>query len=885
VVALPKVRTSVHAETDSRSSGSFKLSASDLGHNIALDNKPTPGTGAQQASTSASQAASAALTSTKQTTRRSLGHNDISAEGTALVEAPPPKPAVVSPPHHPDSTVSVRSNVSKQQHHVPAAKLPADLLHRRDFEVKSIRKKHPGNMFTVRWKSTWVPLEAIVKGSDRECSYVEADGAKWTIRKELKSRVSNGLQERKVRWTNTKEPLENLANAQEAISIFEMTEQQGLDVRHRTVLTFEESKFPRGIVRPQSERDYAASQRWVACTWPRIRPHNTLDLYPAIYRIQMELLALKPSAKANFRGKSYRDLMRRPQVRRLEWREDYIQSGRSFYFSRRKRAALFLQVTGELETNGPCTRCLGEKLAPFVGCVRTAPNHQSWLGGACANCGTQDSSFCLHHHKGVLGRGESTVHNDEALPVHVLTARTASYAQPSNKARAGHHQEPSNASGVQGIFYADITANDDDDVDDDEDDDSDSDADSDDEHDDEVDPDKDSEPSNHLVVYASAETQQEQSYEYSNAALSSAEAYPSPLSANDHPAAHACRGKLPKISKPRRVAASVSPPPTPLTSQLPQDSTDLDEFAFQPKEAAGVAALGDSHHSVGNFWPRVKSIAEILEETPTVDEDFLPDSLEEDFMELLWRHETPAPYTEGRRPNTGDRIERNSIVPSAGAQPTDAAVRGLEDGRRGNEHSTRIDNPPPATVHGERQPSTTVRRKRRADSLEPRSKRPSFGFCGQNSSGSASHCSPGPSTNRRKPSASEPPSRTFVSIRSLEKMEPKSIHQGCVAGQPCKNHEGGNRPKPRDPLIKVYHNTLDRGSHITAEQADYIIFRSNCYWAWLFTWIWKLWCDEQGGVDNQEYTQVELLLSCPDKLRGAAWDCCPRGESLVVELD
>ena len=411
MVALPKVRTSVRAETDSRSSGSFKLSASELGHSIALDNKPTPGTGAQQASTSASQAARAALTSIKQTTRRSLGHNDIAAEGTALVEAPPPKPAVVSPPHHPDSTVSVRSNVSKQQHHVPAAKLPADLLHRRDFEVKSIRKKHPGNLFTVRWKSTWVPLEAIVKGNDKECSYVEADGAKWTIRKELKSRVSNGLQERKVRWTNTKEPLENLANAQEAISIFEMIERQGLDVRHRTVLTFEESKFPRGIVRPQSERDYAGSQRWVACTWPRIRPHNTLDLYPAIYQIQMELIALKPRPKANFRGKSYQDLMRRPQVRRLEWREDYIQSGRPFYFSRRKRAALFLQVTGELETNGPCTRCLGEKLAPFVGCVRTAPNQQSWLGGACANCGTQDSSFCLHHHKGVLGRGKSTVHN------------------------------------------------------------------------------------------------------------------------------------------------------------------------------------------------------------------------------------------------------------------------------------------------------------------------------------------------------------------------------------------------------------------------------------------------------------------------------------------
>jgi hypothetical protein len=411
-------------------------------------------------------------------------------------------------------------------------------------------------------------------------------------------------------------------------------------------------------------------------------------------------------------------------------------------------------------------------------------------------------------------------------------------------------------------------------------DDDDSDSDSDDEADIEADPDKDTRSFDPLAIYASAATLREQSYEPPNVALTSTEAYPSPLSATDPLAAHARRGKLPKISKPRRVTASASPPPTPPTSQLPQNSTDLDELGFQPN---GIAALGDSQHSVDNLWPQVKSIAEILEENPIVDEEVLPDPLEQDFMELLWKHETPALSIEGRRPNTEGRFERNSRIPSVVVQ--DAAARGLEEGRRGNEHSMRIESPPTASADGEKQTSATKRRKRRADSLEPRSKRPSLDLCSQSSSGPARDPSPGPSTRREKISTNEAPPRTFISIRSLDKMGPKSIHPGCVAGQPCKNHRGGSRPTPRDPRVKVFHTTLDSKSRITEEQAEFILAQSNCYWAWLFTWIWKLWCDEQGGIDDQEFSQLELLVRCPDKLRGAAWDCCPRGKSLVIEID
>ena len=380
-----------------------------------------PAMGVQPSRESARQEASDVLPPAKPTTRQAPRLAKLTADDTNLAKAPPSKPHFFPQPHAPTSTASARSHDSQQEHRIPEARLPSDLLHPRDFEVKCIRdrKKHPVNrqtLFSVRWRSTWVPLEAIVKGADHGCSYVEADGAKWAIRKELKSRFRNSLEERKVRWTSTWEPLENLANAQEAIASFEMREQQGLDdaqrVRQRVVLTFDESRFPRGIVRPQDDDDYAASQRWVACTWPMIRPHGTLDLYPAIYRILMELSSLQPRARANYSGKSYRDFMRQPQVRPLQWSENYLKSGRAFRFGRRKRAALFLQVTGELDISRPCARCLGEKLAPFVGCVRTAANQVSWLGGACANCGTQDSSYCLHHNKGILGRGLSTLRDN-----------------------------------------------------------------------------------------------------------------------------------------------------------------------------------------------------------------------------------------------------------------------------------------------------------------------------------------------------------------------------------------------------------------------------------------------------------------------------------------
>lgn len=402
-----------HAVAGPQVFGSRTRTAPSSGRNIPLNDKSMPDMGARQSRISAHQEANISQRPSNETAHESLRNGKTATVRTGARDASCSlKPAVVPPLDASTSSHSAISHKTKQHHRVSEARLAPDPLHRRDFEVKRIRDRKPVNgviLFSVRWKSTWVPLEAIIHGSEHECSYVEADGTKWYIRKELEIRVNDGVQERKVQWASTWEPLENMANAQEAISTFEVTRQQGLDderrVQQRTVLTIAESNFPRGIVRSQSEHDYAASQRWVARTWPMIRPNCTLDLYPAIYRIQMELSVLR---RRNIHGgKSYRSLMRRPQVRQLLWSRAYIESGKSFHFNRRTRAALFLQVTGDLDTNSPCERCLGEKLAPFVGCVRTLAGQESWLGDACTNCGTQDSSTCPHHRKGMLGRGKS----------------------------------------------------------------------------------------------------------------------------------------------------------------------------------------------------------------------------------------------------------------------------------------------------------------------------------------------------------------------------------------------------------------------------------------------------------------------------------------------
>lgn len=117
--------------------------------------------------------------------------------------------------------------------------------------------------------------------------------------------------------------------------------------------------------------------------------------------------------------------------------------------------------------------------------------------------------------------------------------------------------------------------------------------------------------------------------------------------------------------------------------------------------------------------------------------------------------------------------------------------------------------------------------------------------------------------------------KTFIQIRTLDKIERTDVHTGCQGGQPCRDHQHGALI-PRDPDAKVYRNTLRDGRQISLEEAEYIVSRANCFWARRFTVLWKNWCEELGGIENEERSQVEWLLSYPETLWKAAGEYCPR---------
>ena len=117
--------------------------------------------------------------------------------------------------------------------------------------------------------------------------------------------------------------------------------------------------------------------------------------------------------------------------------------------------------------------------------------------------------------------------------------------------------------------------------------------------------------------------------------------------------------------------------------------------------------------------------------------------------------------------------------------------------------------------------------------------------------------------------------RTFIKIRALDKLERNDVHTGCREGQPCRDHKY-EAPIPRDPDAKVYRNMLRDGRKISLEEAEYIVSRANCFWARRFTVLWENWCEDLGGIDNEERSQIEWLLSYPEALRRAAEECCPR---------
>lgn len=117
--------------------------------------------------------------------------------------------------------------------------------------------------------------------------------------------------------------------------------------------------------------------------------------------------------------------------------------------------------------------------------------------------------------------------------------------------------------------------------------------------------------------------------------------------------------------------------------------------------------------------------------------------------------------------------------------------------------------------------------------------------------------------------------KTFLRIRTLTKVKRDAVHTGCQPGQPCRDYKSP-APMARDPHAKVFRDTLLDGRQISLEETEYIVSRANCFWARRFTVLWDNWCQGLGGIENEERSQVEWLLSFPELLRRAAEECCPR---------
>lgn len=271
------------------------------------------------------------------------------------------------------------------------------------------QKRHGELKYRIRWEPSWVNIDNVHEGNEgRQC--VAVQHKYWNIVEKLRERVRNGVKQCKVRWEDTWEPQTNINPSDEdKVAVFEARRldrrrSRAQTIRQRRILTIAESNFPRDRVLPQSEEDYAAAQRHVASSWPEIKPHGLLDLYPAIYQIQVELLG--GNLKASHGGKTYLSLLNRPQVRKLRWREEYVKSGRTYKYSRCRRNALILQVVGIQDDHDRCSRCSGEEdlVVPFEECIRSGHTQTSWFENSCTNCAIQRGKDCTHY-SGMAVRG------------------------------------------------------------------------------------------------------------------------------------------------------------------------------------------------------------------------------------------------------------------------------------------------------------------------------------------------------------------------------------------------------------------------------------------------------------------------------------------------
>jgi hypothetical protein len=462
-----------------------------------------------------------------------------------------------------------------------------------------------------------------------------------------------------------------LKNAQEAIDLFE----SGLHcaegdcvghVRQRKVLTIWESEFPPGSVLSQSEDDYAASQRWGSMYWPRIRPHRTLDLYPAIYRIHMELADFQDGTP--HRGKSYHCLMKLPRLRSLRWRLEFLKSRKPYKFCRRRRASSFIQATG-VQIAHHCTHCLHEDSTPFIECVRTAPDQQSWLNGACANCGTRGNLGCDFHEYHRERPGQCNILSNMLITRFAFVLTITPVAGPAHGpclTRREPQREDNNTFATSEHDDSNI---------DDSGSDSDSDSDSDDDDDDDETEEDDIDgfvnavgkplfPSfpSHLPV-------REFSYHQNQAAAGPATSSSSPayrslsVFSKSSPVQPERRGKLPSVTKIKELLAQsavepgVLPAKSASTKSLGVSGTKKDRRATHDGNALAIDNR-EARHS------REKTFASATQNSQHSGEGFDPHPIEMDLLELSFKYDHLTP-SNARAPMN---VVRASVcnIPSSG---------------------------------------------------------------------------------------------------------------------------------------------------------------------------------------------------------------------------
>lgn len=324
-----------------------------------------------------------------------------------------------------------------------------------NFTIAQIVKKQlrQGEIkYRIRWEPSWVASDSVFEGNEGRCC-VAVQRKFWEVVETLEERIHNGAKEYKVQWKNTWEPARNIDSSEGVkVAAFEADQTdrrrcRDEKLKQRRILTISESDFSSGQVLPQSEEDYAAAQRHVALHWPEIKPHESLDLYPAIFQIQKELLGGK--LQAHHRKKSYLTLLASPQVRPLRWRKDYVNSGRTYYFSACRRNALIFQAVGIQNEHDCCSRCTSEegRVVPFVECVHSSLTQTSWFEGACTNCAIQGRHAC-EHYTGLGFRGmclirtcHSSFSNQSTVWLSNNSPRPSNFTESSASPSSGFHAQ------------------------------------------------------------------------------------------------------------------------------------------------------------------------------------------------------------------------------------------------------------------------------------------------------------------------------------------------------------------------------------------------------------------------------------------------------------